>query len=131
LRVVTRLFTSEFRNRLDAIISFRPLDRGILFRIVDQCLMQLEDPLHRKKGETVFTDALRHYLAKEGFDPRMGARPLQPLIQHTIRRVLADALLFGRLVHGGHVTLDVDDQNRIQPAFVENHAPCAQMAVMV
>lgn len=110
---IKRLFTPEFRNRLDAIIGFTPLTRDIILRVVDKFLMQLEDQLHEKRVDVVFTQALRDHLAKDGFDPVMGARPMQRLIQDTIRRALADELLFGRLVDGGHVEVDVDDQGKV------------------
>ncbi|UUX94672.1 ATP-dependent Clp protease ATP-binding subunit ClpA [Aquabacterium sp. J223] len=105
---IKRLFTPEFRNRLDAIVSFRPLDEEIILRVVDKFLLQLESQLAEKKVEVAFTDALRKHLAAKGFDPLMGARPMQRLIQDTIRRALADELLFGRLVDGGRLTVDVD-----------------------
>jgi len=104
-----RLFTPEFRNRLDATISFRALDEDIIMRVVDKFLLELEAQLAEKKVEVTFTDKLRAHLAKKGFDPLMGARPMQRLIQDTVRRALADELLFGRLVDGGRLTVDVDD----------------------
>ncbi len=104
-----RLFTPEFRNRLDATISFRALDEEIIMRVVDKFLLELESQLAEKKVEVAFTDKLRAHLAKKGFDPLMGARPMQRLIQDTVRRALADELLFGRLVDGGRLTVDVDD----------------------
>ena len=110
---IKRLFTPEFRNRLDAIVSFRPLDEDIILRVVDKFLLQLESQLGEKKVEVTFTDTLRKHLAKKGFDPLMGARPMQRLIQDTIRRALADELLFGRLVDGGRLTVDVDDKGEI------------------
>ncbi len=104
-----RLFTPEFRNRLDATISFRALDEEIIMRVVDKFLLELESQLAEKKVEVAFTDKLRAHLAKKGFDPLMGARPMQRLIQDTVRRALTDELLFGRLVDGGRLTVDVDD----------------------
>ena len=105
---IKRLFTPEFRNRLDATVSFKALDETIILRVVDKFLLQLETQLAEKKVEVTFTDALRKHLAKKGFDPLMGARPMQRLIQDTIRRALADELLFGRLVDGGRLTVDVE-----------------------
>jgi ATP-dependent Clp protease ATP-binding subunit ClpA len=122
---IKRLFTPEFRNRLDAIISFRPLDMEIILRVVDKFLMQLEAQLEEKKVEIVFTDALRNYLARKGFDPTMGARPMARLIQDTIRSALADELLFGRLASGGKVTVDVDDQDKVRLTFAEEPAGVA------
>jgi ATP-dependent Clp protease ATP-binding subunit ClpA len=95
------MFTPEFRNRLDAMISFAALDHDVILRVVDKFLMQLEEQLHEKKVEVIFTEALKKYLAEHGFDPLMGARPMSRLIQDTVRRALADELLFGRLVNGG------------------------------
>ena len=116
---IKRLFTPEFRNRLDATVSFKALDEEIILRVVDKFLLQLESQLTEKKVEVTFTDALRKQLAKTGFDPLMGARPMQRLIQDTIRRALADELLFGRLVDGGRLTVDVDADGKplldIQP----------------
>jgi ATP-dependent Clp protease ATP-binding subunit ClpA len=105
---IRRMFTPEFRNRLDATISFRQLDHEIILRVVDKFLMQLEEQLHEKKVEAAWSDALKEHLARRGFDPTMGARPMARLIQDTIRKALADELLFGRLVNGGKVTVDVD-----------------------
>jgi ATP-dependent Clp protease ATP-binding subunit ClpA len=110
---IKRLFTPEFRNRLDAIVNFRPLDEEIILRVVDKFLLQLESQLAEKKVEVTFTDALRKHLGKKGFDPLMGARPMQRLIQDTIRRALADELLFGRLVDGGRLTVDIDDKGEV------------------
>ena len=116
---VKRMFTPEFRNRLDAVVSFRSLDEDVILRVVDKFLLQLEAQLAEKKVEVAFTDELRKHLAKTGFDPLMGARPMQRLIQDTIRRALADELLFGRLVDGGRLTVDVDAEGKtlldIQP----------------
>jgi ATP-dependent Clp protease ATP-binding subunit ClpA len=116
---IKRLFTPEFRNRLDAIVSFKALDEDVILRVVDKFLLQLEGQLAEKKVEVTFTDNLRKHLAKKGFDPLMGARPMQRLIQDMIRRALADELLFGRLVDGGRLTVDLDAEDQpvldIQP----------------
>jgi len=105
---IKRLFTPEFRNRLDATVSFKALDEEVILRVVDKFLLELESQLAEKKVDVTFTDTLRKHLAKKGFDPLMGARPMQRLIQDTVRRALADELLFGRLVDGGRLTVDVD-----------------------
>jgi ATP-dependent Clp protease ATP-binding subunit ClpA len=110
---IKRLFTPEFRNRLDATVSFRALDEEIILRVVDKFLLQLESQLAEKKVEVTFTDTLRRHLGKKGFDPLMGARPMQRLIQDLIRRALADELLFGRLVDGGRLTVDLDDKSEV------------------
>ena len=109
---IKRIFTPEFRNRLDAIISFAALSHDVIVRVVDKFLMQLEEQLHEKKVEVAFTDALKTYLARNGFDPLMGARPMARLIQDTIRSALADELLFGKLAGGGSVTVDVDAEGK-------------------
>ena len=108
---IKRLFTPEFRNRLDAIVGFKALDENVILRVVDKFLLQLETQLAEKKVEVTFTDKLRKHLGKKGFDPLMGARPMQRLIQDTIRRALADELLFGRLTDGGRLTVDLDDKD--------------------
>jgi ATP-dependent Clp protease ATP-binding subunit ClpA len=127
---IKRLFTPEFRNRLDAIVNFRALDEEIILRVVDKFLLQLEEQLAEKKVEVTFSDALRKHLAKKGFDPLMGARPMQRLIQDTIRRALADELLFGRLVDGGRLSVDVDAEGQvqldIQPAGKSGDKPKAE-----
>ena len=117
---IKRLFSPEFRNRLDAIVSFSSLSTDIIIRVVDKFLIQLEDQLHEKKVEATFSDKLKAYLGKKGFDPLMGARPMARLIQDTIRKALADELLFGRLANGGSVHVDIDDNNEVKLAFESN-----------
>jgi ATP-dependent Clp protease ATP-binding subunit ClpA len=110
---IKRLFTPEFRNRLDAMVSFKALNEDVILRVVDKFLLQLETQLDQKKVDATFTDKLRKHLAKTGFDPLMGARPMQRLIQDTIRKALADELLFGKLVDGGILKVDVDDEGKV------------------
>jgi ATP-dependent Clp protease ATP-binding subunit ClpA len=125
LQEIKRMFTPEFRNRLDATISFKALDQEIIIRVVDKFLMGLEEQLHEKKVDAIFTDKLRQHLAEKGFDPLMGARPMQRLIQDTIRKALADELLFGRLVGGGKVTVDLDESGKVVLSFAETAPPSA------
>src|SRR5690242_2997091 len=120
---IKRMFSPEFRNRLDATISFSSLNHEVILRVVDKFLMQLEAQLQEKKVEAVFTDALREHLARRGFDPLMGARPMSRLIQDTIRRALADELLFGKLANGGKVTVDIDESGKITLKFSEEKVP--------
>ena len=124
---IKRMFTPEFRNRLDAIVSFKPLDEQVILRVVDKFLLQLEQQLSEKKVEVTFSDKLRQFLAKKGFDPLMGARPMQRLIQETIRKALADELLFGRLTEGGRLSVDIDAQEQVQlditPLAKRDHRP--------
>jgi len=116
---IKRMFTPEFRNRLDAIISFGALDETIILRVVDKFLMQLEEQLNEKKVEAVFSENLRKFLGKKGFDPLMGARPMARLIQDMVRKALADELLFGKLASGGKVQVDLDENNQIKLNFSE------------
>jgi len=126
---IKRMFSPEFRNRLDATISFKALDNEVILRVVDKFLMQLEAQLHEKKVEAHFTDELKAWLAGEGFDPMMGARPMARLIQDTIRRGLADELLFGKLAAGGKVLVDVDADGQVRLEFPEEEeAPEASVA---
>jgi ATP-dependent Clp protease ATP-binding subunit ClpA len=110
---IKKIFTPEFRNRLDAIVSFAPLDNQIILKVVDKFLIQLENQLHDKKVDATFTPKLKEFLGKKGFDPQMGARPMARLIQDTIRKALADELLFGKLVNGGEVEVDIDGNEKI------------------
>jgi ATP-dependent Clp protease ATP-binding subunit ClpA len=119
---IKKMFTPEFRNRLDAIVSFGSLTKEVILRVVDKFLMQLEEQLHEKKVDPLFTDALKDHLAENGFDPLMGARPMARLIQDTIRSALADELLFGKLANGGKVTVDVKD-GKVVLEFDEEPVP--------
>ena len=125
MEAIKRMFTPEFRNRLDAVISFGALDQNTIMRVVEKFLIQLDEQLAEKKVEANFTAALKAYLAKKGFDPLMGARPMARLIQDTVRRALADELLFGRLQHGGKVTIDVGEDEKIKLKFEEEPAAVA------
>ena len=120
---IKRMFTPEFRNRLDATISFGSLDHDVILRVVDKFLLELEAQLHEKKVDPSFSPKLREFLARKGFDPQMGARPMGRLIQDTIRKALADELLFGRLVNGGKVMIDIGDDDKIKLAFEEAIEP--------
>lgn len=123
---IKRLFTPEFRNRLDATVSFAPLSHDVILKVVDKFLMQLEDQLHEKKVDATFTENLKSYLAKNGFDPSMGARPMSRLIQDTIRKALADELLFGKLTNGGNVIIDIDSDDKVKLIFEEENKAILQ-----
>ena len=127
MEAIKRMFTPEFRNRLDATISFGALTHEVILKVVDKFLLELEGQLHEKKVDPEFSQALRDYLAKKGFDPQMGARPMARLIQDTIRRALADELLFGKLVGGGKVMIDIDvdakGEGKVKLSFPENDVP--------
>lgn len=100
---IRRTFTPEFRNRLDAVIQFRPLKMDVVLRIVDKFIIELETQLQEKHVSLTVDDAARRWLAEQGFDEKMGARPMARVIQEHIKRPLADELLFGRLSEGGQV----------------------------
>ena len=114
---IKKIFSPEFRNRLDAIVSFSALDNNVILKVVDKFLIQLENQLHDKKVDATFTKKLKSYLAKAGFDPQMGARPMSRLIQDTIRKALADQLLFGKLINGGEVEIDIDEADKVVLKF--------------
>jgi len=107
LEAIKRLFTPEFRNRLDAIIQFAPLALSTIERVVDKLLVEIEMQLEPKGVQISLDDAARAWLARRGYDPRMGARPMARLIQEQIKRPLAEELLFGQLEQGGHVQVSV------------------------
>src|SRR5262245_53179047 len=116
---IKRMFTPEFRNRLDAVISFSTLDHDIILKVVDKFLLELENQLHERKVEASFTTEMKAFLARKGFDPQMGARPMARLIQDTIRKALADELLFGKLVTGGKVIIDIGPDEKVRLTFEE------------
>jgi ATP-dependent Clp protease ATP-binding subunit ClpA len=105
-KVIERLFSPEFRNRLDAVISFGSLSPQTIERVVDKFIMQLDAQLNEKRVFIQLTAAARHHVAEKGYDPAFGARPMARLIQTEIKRVLADEILFGRLRDGGRVEID-------------------------
>ncbi|WP_201625667.1 AAA family ATPase [Psychrobacter immobilis] len=109
--VLKRVFTPEFRNRLDAIIQFNPLDTSVVVSVVDKFLVELQVQLDDKQVTLEIDDEVRDYLADKGYDRLMGARPMQRLIQDEIKKPLASMILFGDLVNGGvvHLTLEPED----------------------
>jgi ATP-dependent Clp protease ATP-binding subunit ClpA len=109
MEVIRKGFTPEFRNRLDAIVQFQALGMEHILRVVDKFLIELEAQLHEKNVTLSATPDARDWLAQHGFDPLMGARPMARIIQERIKRPLADELLFGKLVGGGRVNVDVKD----------------------
>jgi ATP-dependent Clp protease ATP-binding subunit ClpA len=109
METIRRGFSPEFRNRLDAIVQFQPLAFEHILRVVDKFLIELEAQLHEKNVALSATPEARDWLAQHGFDPLMGARPMARVIQEQIKRPLADELLFGKLVGGGRVSVDVRD----------------------
>jgi ATP-dependent Clp protease ATP-binding subunit ClpA len=106
---INRMFTPEFRNRLDAIIPFAALSNDIIQRVVDKFIIQLEGQLADRGVMIELTDAARSWLGRKGYDAKMGARPLARTIQEFVKKPLAEELLFGRLSKGGLVRIDVQD----------------------
>jgi len=109
MEALRRAFSPEFRNRLDAIIQFAALDFEHILRVVDKFLIELEAQLQERHVSLSATPEARHWLAENGFDPAMGARPMARIIQDNIKRPLADELLFGKLVDGGRIQVSVVD----------------------
>jgi ATP-dependent Clp protease ATP-binding subunit ClpA len=127
MEAVRRLFSPEFRNRIDAIIQFAALDPTTIERVVDKLIVEVEAQLEQKGVNLSLDDAARRWIATKGYDPKMGARPMARVIQEYIKRPLAEELLFGRLVGGGNVrvtvaedesklTLDVQPSQQVVPA---------------
>jgi ATP-dependent Clp protease ATP-binding subunit ClpA len=107
MEAIRRSFTPEFRNRLDAVIQFASLDPLTIERVVDKLVMEVEMQLEQKGVTVTLDDAARRWIAERGYDPKMGARPMARTIQEHIKRPLAEELLFGKLVGGGHVRVSV------------------------
>ena len=107
MEVLKKLFSPEFRNRLDAIIEFQPLDEQSVARVVDKLVLELETQLDKKEVTIELEPAAREWVAARGYDKKMGARPMARIIQQHIKRPLAEELLFGKLAGGGHVRVEV------------------------
>jgi ATP-dependent Clp protease ATP-binding subunit ClpA len=126
MEAIRRLFSPEFRNRLDAVIQFAPLDEATIERVVDKLLIEVEAQLEPKGVVLNIEEAARRWIAQKGYDPKMGARPMARVIQEHIKRPLAEELLFGKLVGGGQVRVSVAaDESALQLEYV----PAAQTEV--
>ncbi len=112
-QAIEKYFSPEFRNRLDAVITFNSLDPDIMGMIVDKFMAEFAIQLAARKVELVYSDATRQWLAKRGFDPQYGARPLARELQIHIKDVLADEILFGKLEKGGKVTIDLNEEDKL------------------
>ena len=121
IEVIKRMFTPEFRNRLDVIVQFKALTPVTIAQVVDKFLIELEAQLEPKKVTLEVDEDGRRWLAQRGYDPKMGARPMARLIQDSIKRRLAEELLFGRLVNGGHVVVTLHD-GELQVEIAEEEA---------
>jgi ATP-dependent Clp protease ATP-binding subunit ClpA len=111
MEAIKRLFSPEFRNRLDAIIQFKPLAPTVVAQVVNKFIYELESQLADRNVTIDVDEAARMWLAEKGYDPKMGARPMARVVQEFIKRPLADELLFGRLIGGGHVEVRVEDDS--------------------
>jgi ATP-dependent Clp protease ATP-binding subunit ClpA len=129
MEAIRRLFSPEFRNRLDAVIQFGGLDQDTIERVVDKLLVEAEAQLEAKRVTISVVEPARRWIAKKGYDPKMGARPMARVIQEYIKRPLAEELLFGKLVNGGHVEvslsedgekLKLDSRSADQPALLSH-----------
>ena len=117
MEAVNKLFTPEFRNRLDTVIQFKPLDRGIIINVVDKFIIELEAQLEEKNVSIDFNSDAKTWLAEHGFDAKMGARPMARLISEHIKKPMADEILFGKLKSGGRVRVKLDETGNIAFEF--------------
>ena len=123
MEVIRKQFTPEFRNRLDSIIQFDPLNEQIIEHVVDKFLTELQAQLEDKKVVIYATDEARSWLAKHGYDPAMGARPMSRLIQEKVKKSLAEEILFGGLsAKGGTVKIDIADDDIVLVVVEEEEA---------
>jgi ATP-dependent Clp protease ATP-binding subunit ClpA len=108
MEAIKRLFTPEFRNRLDAVVQFKALDPTVIVKVVDKFIFELEAQLHDQQVTVEVDESARLWLAEHGYDPKMGARPMERVIRQYIKKPLADELLFGQLTHGGHLVIHLE-----------------------
>ena len=127
---IEKMFSPEFRNRLDEIINFNSLDSEIMEKVVDKFLLELNDQLATKKVFLTISDPVRTWLAKKGYDPKFGARPLVRVIQTEIKDALSDQILFGTMQKGGEVHIDLEDDKLVfeyvKKTPVESKKPLAE-----
>lgn len=121
-RAIQRTFSPEFINRLDAVVSFRPLEKATILNVVDKFLIELENLLNEKNIHLTVKDEVRDWLASKGYDPKYGARPIARLIQDKIKRPLVEEVLFGKLEKGGHVEVELK-KDEVQFNFSEKPKP--------
>ncbi len=113
MEAIKKLFTPEFRNRLDAIVQFKALDPTVIVKVVDKFIFELEAQLQEQQVTIEVSDAARLWLAEHGYDPKMGARPMSRLIQQRIKKPLAEELLFGKLEQGGHLVIRLENDELV------------------
>jgi ATP-dependent Clp protease ATP-binding subunit ClpA len=121
---VEKMFSPEFRNRLDAMITFNPLTLENIERVVDKFIIELDQQLNDRKVFLQLTPRARRWFAERGYDPTFGARPMARLIQNEIKRVLADEILFGKLQNGGKVEVD-ENEGQLLFAYSTPSVPVA------
>ncbi|MBM4196221.1 MAG: ATP-dependent Clp protease ATP-binding subunit ClpA [Gammaproteobacteria bacterium] len=129
MAILSRMFSPEFRNRLDTIIQFKPLPREAILRVVDKMIMQLEAAVERNDVTVELEQEAREWLADKGYDPAMGARPMARVIQENIKRPLAELLLFGELASGGHVRIVLGTDGTLQLVATANTRSLEHLAV--
>ena len=117
---IEKIFSPEFRNRLDEIVRFDPLPEDVMERVVDKFVLELEAQLAERKIAVTLRPAARKRLAEKGYDPDFGARPLGRVIQQELKNPLTDEVLFGRLTGGGRVEVDVDEEGNFDFAFPDS-----------
>jgi ATP-dependent Clp protease ATP-binding subunit ClpA len=127
---IEKMFTPEFRNRLDSVITFSALSPEVMSRVVEKFIMQLETQLGDRQVEIEMTEAARAWLATKGYDKLYGARPLARVIQEQVKKPLAEELLFGKLAKGGSVKIDID-KDKLTFAFVEGDSPAPRETELV
>jgi ATP-dependent Clp protease ATP-binding subunit ClpA len=110
-QALEKIFSPEFRNRLDAVVTFKPLSPEAMETIVEKFVLELEAQLSERRVAIALSPEARTHLARKGYDPAFGARPLARLIQTDVRDALTDEILFGRLEHGGTVTIGVKEDS--------------------
>jgi len=120
MTAINKRFSPEFRNRLDAIIQFSPLDVKSIKNVVDKLVVELEAKLGSNNVTLELSDSARDWIAERGYDSKMGARPMARIIQEYIKRPLAEELLFGGLVKGGHVKIFVNKENILELLIEQN-----------
>jgi len=113
-KAIEKYFSPEFRNRLDSIITFNELSFEIMQKIVDKFMAEFADQLAMKKVSLEYSEAVRSWLAEKGYDPLYGARPLARVLQTEIKDIMSEEILFGKLIKGGKVKIDIEDQ---KPTF--------------
>lgn len=128
MEAIKKLFTPEFRNRLDSVVQFNPLNEQVIEIVVDKFLTELQAQLDDKKVQIEVDQAARAWLAEEGYDEKMGARPMQRLIQEKIKRGIAEDLLFGSLADGGGTVYVSADKNGLSIRVEGAKAPAAEKA---